>query len=80
VPFWNEGYCTEAAIAVIRYGFEELNLHKIASRFMTGNLASERVMLKAGMRKEGELIDEIYKDGAFRSLGVYGLVTAQLRS
>jgi RimJ/RimL family protein N-acetyltransferase len=76
VPFWNEGYCTEAAIAVIRYGFEGLNLHKITSRYMAGNLASERVMVKAGMRKEGELIDEIYKDGAFRSLGVYGLVKA----
>ena len=74
VPYWNQGYCTEAAIAVIRYALEELGLHKITSRHMLGNHASERVMVKAGMRKEGELVDEVYKDGAFRTLGVYGLV------
>lgn len=74
VPYWNRGYCTEAAVAMIRYGFDELGLHKITSRYLKGNHASERVMVKAGMRKEGELIDEIYKDGAFRTLGVYGLV------
>ena len=74
VPYWNKGYCTEAAIAVIRYGFDELDLHKITSRHMVDNHASERVMIKAGMRKEGEMVDEIYKDGVFRTLGVYGLV------
>ena len=72
--YWNQGYCTEAAIAVIRYGLDQLGLHKITSRYLVGNHASERVMVKAGMRKEGELVDEIYKDGAFRTLGVYGLV------
>jgi len=76
VPYWNRGYCTEAAVAVIRYGFDELGLHKITSRHLAGNYASERVMVKAGMRKEGELVDEICKDGAFRTLGVYGLVKA----
>jgi ribosomal-protein-alanine N-acetyltransferase len=76
VPYWNRGYCTEAAVAVIRYGFEELDLHKITSRHMAGNHASERVMVKAGMRKEGEFVDDIYKDGAFRTIGVYGLVKA----
>lgn len=76
VPYWNKGSCTEAAVAVIRYGFDDLSLHKITSRHMVGNHASERVMVKAGMRKEGELTDEIYKDGAFRTLGVYGLVKA----
>ena len=76
VPYWNQGYCTEAAIAVIRYGLDALGLHKITSRHMVGNHASERVMVKAGMNKEGELVDEVYKDGAFRTLGVYGLVKA----
>jgi RimJ/RimL family protein N-acetyltransferase len=73
VPYWNNGYCTEAAVAVIRYGFE-LGLHKITARHLIGNEASKRVMVKAGMRKEGELIDEIYKDGAFHTVDVYGLV------
>ena len=74
VPYWNNGYCTEAANAVIRYGFEELGLHKITSRYITGNRASEKVMMKAGMKKEGELADEVLKDGVFHTVGVYGLI------
>jgi RimJ/RimL family protein N-acetyltransferase len=76
-PYWNRGYCTEAAIAMIRYGFDELELHKVTSRFIVGNHASERVMIKAGLRKEGELVDEVLKDGVFRTLGVYGLVESE---
>lgn len=74
VPYWNNGYCTEAAIAVIQYGFEQLGLHKITSRYLAGNPASERVMMKAGMKKEGELADEVLKDGVFHTIGVYGRV------
>lgn len=74
VPYWGNGYCTEAAIAMIEYGFETLALHKISARHMSGNPASGRVMVKAGMKYEGELADEVLKDGAFRTLVVYGLV------
>lgn len=74
VPYWNNGYCTEAAAAIVQYAFEVLDLHKITSRYLVGNGASERVMIKIGMRKEGELVDEILKDGVFRTAGVYGLV------
>jgi [ribosomal protein S5]-alanine N-acetyltransferase len=74
IPYWNNGYCTEAAIAVIRHGFEERHLHKITSRYIVGNVASETVMIKAGMKKEGELADEVLKDGVFHTIGVYGLI------
>jgi RimJ/RimL family protein N-acetyltransferase len=74
VPYWNQGYCTEAARAIVGYGFHVIGLHKISSRYMLGNGASERVMIKTGMKKEGELVDEIVKDGRFLTLGVYGLV------
>ena len=74
VPYWGRGYATEAAAAMIRYGFDELELHKISAQHMSGNPASGRVMMKNGMRKEGELVDEILKDGAFHTLVVYGIV------
>jgi len=28
-PYWNQGYCTEAAKAVLKYGFEVLHLNRI---------------------------------------------------
>ncbi len=74
VPWWGRGYATEAAIAMIRYGFDELGLHRITAQHMSGNPASGRVMVKAGMQREGELVDEVLKDGAFHSLVVYGIV------
>ena len=74
VPYWNHGYCTEAALAVIRFGFDVLGYHKITSRHMARNPASGRVMEKAGMSFEGELIDEVLKDGKFHTLKVYGIL------
>ena len=76
VPYWGNGYCTEAAQATVRYGFEGLGLHKVTSRHMVGNEASGRIMEKAGMTREGLLRDEIWKDGRFYDLVVYGLVAS----
>ncbi len=46
---WGRGLATEGARAVIRYGFEELNLDGIVSFTVPGNLRSRRVMEKLGM-------------------------------
>ena len=74
VPYWGRGYATEAAVAVIRYGFDDLGLHKVTAQHMIGNPASGRVMEKAGMQREGELADNLLKDGVFHTLAVYGIV------
>ena len=77
VPYWGRGYATEAALAVIGYGFESLELHKVSAQHLRDNVASGRVMAKAGMRKEGELVDEVLKDGTFHTLVVYGILNAE---
>jgi RimJ/RimL family protein N-acetyltransferase len=76
VPYWGEGYCTEAAGAIVAYGFETLGYHKITSRYLETNPASGRVMEKLGMQQEGTLVDEFLKDGRFHTIIVYGLVRA----
>lgn len=48
-PFWNQGYATEAAIAVRGYAFDVLKLPRLISLIRVGNLASRRVAEKAGM-------------------------------
>ena len=77
VPFWSKGYCTEAAKAVVEYGFKILGYHKITSRHIESNLASGKVMEKASMSKEGRLIDEVIKDGTFHTLIVYGIINSE---
>jgi len=46
---WNRGYATEAACAVLKYGFEIIGLSEIVSFTVPINLPSRRVMEKIGM-------------------------------
>ncbi len=50
-PFWNKGIATEAARAVLDFGFNQLNLDLIFADCHPTNTASESVMLKLGMVK-----------------------------
>ena len=79
VPYWGSGYCTEAAIAIIRYGLDVMNYHRITSAHMECNPASGRVMEKAGMRQEGILIDQVIKDGRYRTMIVHGIIDSEQR-
>ena len=49
--FWGKGYATESAIASVKYGFEEMNLEKINAAAHCDNLASRRVLQKAGLKE-----------------------------
>jgi RimJ/RimL family protein N-acetyltransferase len=50
--YHGHGYATEAAHALLRYGFEELHCHRIIATCQPENVASWRVMEKLGMRRE----------------------------
>jgi RimJ/RimL family protein N-acetyltransferase len=73
-PFWNQGFATEAARAVVRYGFDELHLHRVYAHHMTRNPASGRVLEKVGMRLEGELRDHVAKWGKYETLRCYAIL------
>lgn len=51
--FWAKGYATEVAQRLIKFGFENLNLHRIEAGVATNNQGSIRVLEKAGMSREG---------------------------
>ncbi|MBR5996158.1 MAG: GNAT family N-acetyltransferase [Eubacteriaceae bacterium] len=53
--YWGMGLMTEAARAVIDYGFETAGLRCISAAHFPGNDASRRVLEKCGFRKEGML-------------------------
>jgi len=52
---WGHGYATEAAIAALKHGFNNLQLHRIISLIDPGNLASERVAMRIGMAFERQV-------------------------
>lgn len=53
-PFQDRGLCTEAAREVMRFGFEDLGLHKITVGCITDNVPSRRVIEKLRFRFLGE--------------------------
>jgi len=72
--YWNQGYCTEAARAILDYGFGQLMLNKITSSHFARNPSSGKVMLKIGMEKEGFLRKHVGKNNKFEDLVVYGIL------
>ncbi len=73
-PFWNKGYCTEAARRIVEYGFEDLGLNRIAAQHFVRNPSSGRVMQKIGMRHEGTLKEAAMKWDRFEDLELYSLL------
>lgn len=74
VPFWNQGYMTEAARAVVAFGFDDCGLHRIEATCLPRNPASARVMEHCGLQREGYLHDYICKDGIYEDILMYGLI------
>ena len=78
--FWNRGYCSEAGIGIIEYGFEELNLNRICASHFKKNPSSGRVMQKLGMKKEGVLRQHIKKWGQYNDFVYYGILKEEYDS
>lgn len=51
---WGRGFATEMALALLRYGFVDLKIDRIAGITSLRNLASQRVLEKIGLRRNGE--------------------------
>ncbi len=74
-----QGYATEAARALIDYGFHSLGLHRIHADTSTSNRASWRMMERLGMRREGLLRGAVYENGAWVDRYIYGLLADEWR-
>lgn len=76
-PYWDNGYATEAAVSLVRYGFEELNLNRIYAQYFLRNPASGKVLQKIGMQQEGILRQHIYKFGEFEDVHIYAILRTE---
>ncbi len=63
--FQCKGFATEATKAIIKYGFEKINLHKVQICTKTINKPSQRVIEKCGFIYEGTLRDYFCIDGKY---------------
>ena len=72
--YWGKGFATELAKSLTRFCFEKLKLHKVTATCNVRNHASEHVMQKCGMIREGVLRSERFKNGEWMDELYYGLL------
>jgi ribosomal-protein-alanine N-acetyltransferase len=72
-PFWGKGIVTEAVKQMIAYGFKHLPITRIYARPFGPNIASQRILEKAGMTKEAILKNSFYKNGQYCDEIIYSI-------
>jgi RimJ/RimL family protein N-acetyltransferase len=71
---WGAGYATEAGRALLRFGFEELGIHRIYATCRPDNVGSWRVLEKIGMSREGLMRGHILIRGEWRDSLLYAAI------
>ena len=71
---WGKGITTEAARALVAYGFDHLDLARIYAQVLGGNDASARVLDKLGMVREGVKRQHVKKGARRVDVQIYGLL------
>jgi [ribosomal protein S5]-alanine N-acetyltransferase len=71
---WGHGYATEAARALLAFGFDTLRLHRVAATCDIGNIASARVLEKIGMRREAQFREDTLLRGHWRDSYLYAVL------
>ena len=73
---WGKGFATEALRRILEFGFENLSLERIWATADVRNVASWRVMEKAGMEREGLMRHHPRVRGAWRDSVLYARINA----
>ena len=76
---WGKGYGTEAAQAMLTFGFTELKLHRIAADCVADNAGSAHVLEKIGMTLEGRQRDKEYYKGRYWDDLLYAVLEEEWR-
>lgn len=74
---WGQGYATEAAGALVEYGFSELGLHRIHAHCIAENQASARVLERIGMQREGILREHEFFQDRWWDVHWYGILASE---
>ena len=77
---WGHGYATEAARAIVTFGFTQLKLHRIEARCIAENVGSAHVLQKLGMQPEGRLRENAYFKGRWWDTLLFGILDHEWES
>jgi RimJ/RimL family protein N-acetyltransferase len=77
-PFWGRGLGTDAVRALCRFGFQEMNLHRIALTVYDTNPRAVRAYERVGFKEEGRRRSAQFVDGRFVDVIDMGLLENEL--
>ncbi|QFQ13794.1 N-acetyltransferase [Pseudoprevotella muciniphila] len=77
--FCRRGIGTDTVMAIMRYAFDELGLHRLESCRFDSNAASKHLYSKCGWKEEGVKRECIYKHGVWRDLTMIGVLESDYK-
>ena len=77
---WGHGYATEAARAIVTFGFTQLKLHRIEAQCIAENVGSAHVLQKLGMQLERRLRENEYFKGCWWDTLLFGILEREWKS
>lgn len=77
---WGKGYINEALVALLEFGFAQLDLNRVEADIDPRNLASAKTLERLGFAKEGHLRERWIVDGEVSDSWLYGLLVADWQS
>lgn len=72
--YWGNGFATEAAMALLLYGFKQRGLHRIYATCRPQNVGSARVLEKIGMTREGHLREHLMCKNSWQDSYLYSIL------
>jgi len=76
--FWSRGYGTDATRTILRFAFEEMNLHRVSLTVLDYNTRAQRCYEKCGFRIEGRARSLRYRDGRWCDEILMGILQDEL--
>lgn len=74
-----KGVGTDTVMALMRYAFDELGLHRLDGSWFDFNIASKNLYIKCGWKEEGVKREYVYKKGVWRDLTIVGVLEKDYR-
>ncbi|MBB6381146.1 RimJ/RimL family protein N-acetyltransferase [Pseudonocardia eucalypti] len=72
---WRNGYAMDATRTILRFAFENLQLHRITAAIGPDNAASIALIENLGFQYEGRLRDHVFTNHAWRDSLLYSLIS-----
>lgn len=77
--YWRKGYITEIIPCLLKYLFEDMDMHRVAADCDVDNIASYRTLEKLGFRREAHFIESYLIAGVYGSEYHYGMLQREWR-